>query len=57
MEESMTEAEQKATLIDQYVNLQRIKVAHDKDEEVNYQIKATKAKLESMGVNVENLDK
>lgn len=57
MNERMTEAEQKATLIDQYVNLQRIKVAQDKDEEVSYQIKATRAKLESMGVNVENLDK
>lgn len=57
MDWCMTEAEQKATLIDQYVNLQRIKVARDKDEEVSYQIKATRAKLESMGVNVENLDK
>ena len=57
MNEHMTEAEQKATLIEEYTKLQRIKAAPDRDEEINYQIKTVKAKLESMGVNVEDLNK
>ena len=57
MDERMTEAEQKAALIEEYTKLQRIKAAADRDEEINYQIKTARAKLESMGVNVENLDK
>lgn len=57
MDERMTEAEQKATLIEEYTKLQRIKAATDRDEEISYQIKTAKAKLESMGVNVEDLNK
>lgn len=57
MDERMTEAEQKAALIEEYAKLQRIKAAPDRDEEINYQIKTAKAKLESMGVNVESLEK
>lgn len=57
MNEHITEAEQKATLIEEYTTLQRIKVAPDRDEEINYQIKTAKAKLESIGVNVEDLNK
>ena len=53
----MTEAEQKAALIEEYARLQRVKAAPDGDEEINCQIKTAKARLESMGVNVENLDK
>lgn len=52
----MSEAELKATLIDNYTNLQRIKAASDKEKEVEYQLKAVKAKLESMGVVTEELD-
>ena len=57
MDEHMTEAEQKATFIEEFTKLQRIKAAPDRDEEINYQIKTVKAKLESMGVNVEDLTK
>lgn len=57
MDERMTEAEQKAALIEEYTKLQRIKAAPDRDEEIGYQIKTAKAKLESMGVNVEDLEK
>lgn len=57
MDERMTEAEQKATFIEEFTKLQRIKAAPDRDEEIDYQIKTVKAKLESMGVNVENLEK
>ena len=57
MEEPMTEAEQKAIYIEEFTKLQRIKAAPDKDDEINYQIKTVKAKLETMGVNVEDLTK
>ena len=56
MTEIMTDKEQATMLIDSYTNLQRIKSAHDKDKEIEYQIKATKAKLEALGVALENLD-
>lgn len=52
----MTEKEQIAILIDQYTNLQRIKAATDKEKEVEYQIRATKAKLEAMGIVTEDLN-
>ena len=51
MEEyGMTEKEQATILIDQFTNLQRIKSAEDKDKEIDYQIKITKAKLEALGI-------
>ena len=58
MEENkeMTEKEQIAILIDQYTDLQRIKAATDKEKEVEYQIRATKAKLEAMGIVTEDLN-
>lgn len=52
----MTEKEQIAFLIDQYTDLQRIKVADDKEKEIDYQIRATKAKLEAMGIVTEGLN-
>ena len=42
----MTEKQQISILIDQYTDLQRIKAAENIEKEVEYQIKATKAKLE-----------
>lgn len=52
----MTEKEQAALLIDTYTNLQRIKSADDKDKEIEYQIKATIAKLQALGIVTEDLD-
>ena len=52
----ITEKEQIAILIDQYTGLQRIKVAEDKEKEIAYQLKVTKAKLQAMGVPTEDLD-
>lgn len=52
----MTEKEQAALLIDTYTNLQRIKSAENRDKEIDYQIKATLAKLEALGVVTENLN-
>ncbi len=57
MDERTTEAEQKIVLIEEYTKLQRIKAAPDRDEEIDYQIKTAKAKLEAIGVNVEDLAK
>lgn len=56
MDERMTEAEQKAVLIEEFAKLQRIKAAADREKEISYQIKTVKAKLESIGVNVESLE-
>ncbi len=53
----MTDAEKTVELIEEYAKLQRIKAAPDRDDEIDYQIKTVKAKLESIGVNVESLDK
>lgn len=55
--EEMTESELIAVLIDKYTDLQRIKKANGGTEnsELEYQIKATKAKLSSLKVNVEDL--
>ncbi len=51
----MTEKEQIAILIDQFADLQRIKTAGDREKEIDYQIRTTKAKLEAMGVVTEDL--
>lgn len=53
---TMIESELKATLIDNYMNLQRIISASDVKKEAEYQIKGVKAKLESMGIVTEELD-
>lgn len=53
----MTEKEQTTALIDEYVRLQQIKAAADKELELAYQIKVAKSKLEALGVVTENLDR
>lgn len=45
------------TLIDKHVDLQRIKTALDKDNELEYQIRVTRTKLEAIGVATERLEK
>lgn len=54
--EDMTEKEQATLLIDEYTKLQRIKSATDREKEIEYQLKTTKAKLEALGIITENLD-
>jgi hypothetical protein len=51
----MTEKEQATLLIDTYTNLQRIKASDDRDSEIDYQLTATKAKLEALGIVTEEL--
>ena len=53
----MTREEMINVLIEQYANLQRIKKAEkSENEELNYQIKVTKARLEAFGIVTENLE-
>lgn len=52
----MTEKEQATALMDKFIDLQRIKAAGDKDKEIEYQLKTTKAKLEALGIVTENLE-
>lgn len=57
MDEGMTDKQLAAALIETYANLQRVKAAPNRDEEIDYQIKTAKAKLEALGIVTENLDK
>lgn len=52
----MPEKEQATSLMDKFIDLQRIKTAGDKDKEIDYQLKTTKAKLEALGIVTENLE-
>ena len=58
MEEQMTDKELVTIMIDKYTDLQRIRKANGdySNSELDYQIKVTKAKLESMGVVTQDLD-
>ncbi len=51
----MTEKEQKTMFISAYMNLQRVKVSEDKDKEIRNQERELKAKLEALGVVIEEL--
>ena len=54
--EQMTEKELKDQTIREYVNIQRIKHAENKEKELEYQEKVLKARLQSLGVPTEDLD-
>lgn len=54
-EPKMTEKEQATILMDKFIDLQRIKAAQDRDKEILYQLKTTKAKLEALGIVTEDL--
>ena len=56
-EEILTLEEQKQILIDAYINLMRIK-AHEQgtNKELDYQIKTTKVKLSTFGIDVSELE-
>lgn len=51
----MTEREQALALMDKFIDLQRIKAADDREKEIQYQLKTTKAKLEALGIVTEDL--
>lgn len=50
-----TEKEQATILMDKYIDLQRIKAANDREKEILYQLRTTKAKLEALGFVTEEL--
>ncbi|MCI8285447.1 MAG: hypothetical protein HFE90_09345 [Firmicutes bacterium] len=52
----MTEKEQATILMDKFIDLQRIKAAENKEKEIEYQIKTTKAKLEALGIVTTDLN-
>jgi len=52
----MTEKEQATILMDKFIDLQRIKAAEDREKEIQYQLKTTKAKLEALGIVTEDLN-
>lgn len=52
----MTEKEQATILMDKFIDLQRIKAAADREKEISYQLKTTKAKLEALGIVTEDLN-
>lgn len=56
-EEILTLEEQKQILIDAYINLMRIKrVQKGINEELEYQIRTTKVKLSTFGIDVSELE-
>ena len=56
MEEfEMNEQGQATILMDKFIDLQRIKAADDREKEIQYQLKTTKAKLEALGIVTEDL--
>lgn len=52
----MTEKEQATILMDKFIDLQRIKAAKDREREIEYQLKTTKAKLEALGIVTTDLN-
>lgn len=56
-DDTMTLEEQKQVLIDTYINLMRIK-AHEQgiNKELEYQIKTTKVKLSTFGIDISELE-
>lgn len=52
----MAEKELKDQTIREYVNIQRIKHAENKDKELEYQEKVLKIRLQSLGVPTEDLE-
>ena len=56
-DDSMTLEEQKQILIDNYINLMRIK-AHEQgsNKELEYQIKIAKVKLSTFGIDISELE-
>jgi len=54
--ERINELELKDQAIKEFVNLQRVKNAPDKDKEIEYQEKVLKARLQSLGIPTEDLE-
>lgn len=55
VQEPLTEKQQATILMDKFIDLQRIRTAGDREKEIEYQLRTTKAKLETLGVVTEEL--
>ena len=53
---SEKELELKEQAIKEFVNLQRVKTAENKDREIEYQEKVLKARLQALGIPTEDLE-
>lgn len=56
MDDEMNENELKDQVIKEFVNLQRVKSAEDRDAEIAYQENVLKARMQSLGIATENLE-
>ncbi|MBQ3029311.1 MAG: hypothetical protein IJD26_09525 [Lachnospiraceae bacterium] len=56
MEDEMNEKELKDLLIREFVELQRVKNAKDRDAEIAYQEKVLKSRMQSFGIPTEELE-
>lgn len=54
--EGITENQLKAALIQQYANLQRIKNAANREQELRYQEQTLRAMLDVLGISSESLE-
>jgi adenine C2-methylase RlmN of 23S rRNA A2503 and tRNA A37 len=54
--EELSDADRTARLIDEYVNLQRIRDAADPNEEIALQLRVVKAKLDLFKVNPKSIE-
>ena len=52
----MNEKELKDQIIKEYVNLQRVKSAQDRDAEIAYQERVLKARMQSLGIPTDELE-
>lgn len=52
----MTEKELKDQIIKEYVNLQRVKKAVNRDAEIEYQERILRARMQSLDILTEDLD-
>lgn len=56
VEDTMNEKELKDQVIKEFVNLQRVKSAPDRDAEIAYQERVLKARMQSLGIATEELE-
>ena len=52
----INELELKEQAIKEFVNLQRLKAAENKDKEIEYQEKVLRARLQALGIPTEDLE-
>ena len=55
-EDTMNEKELKDQVIKEFVNLQRVKSAPNRDAEIAYQERVLKARMQSLGIATEELE-